>query len=208
MKRILSLFILLLLAGCTAPQIELQEVTNESVVEELPAITDEEITLDTAPYYNFSEGESQEILGHEVTLTKIHINPEVDLLIDGEEGSLIETKNEEIFDDLRVSINYIYDVYQQEKYVTLKIEPLILEENQYIIRKAESITVGTKEVTLDESRADGSIRVTIHDKGTKVGVDEERIIRGETKEIYGLSLTNNKNYYKINQYAIVTLITQ
>lgn len=208
MKKLFTLFILLLLAGCTAPQIDLEEVTDESAVEELPDILtneeEEEITENTAPYYNFTEGQTQEILGHEITVIKINPNPILDIIVDGKENTLKETKNEELIEDLKIQMYYIHDIYLQEKYVTLKVEKLELEDNEYILRKDEKITIGDKDIVLEQSKTNGYIQISVYNKGTVIG-DTQDIKRGSSLEINGVTITNIKNYYKVEQYVRVII---
>lgn len=206
MKKYIALLILVLLAGCTAPQVELEEVVNESIIEELPEVIIEEEPIiieeqeQTGPYYDFYEGDTIEILGHSITLDKIHLNPEISLTVDSTETSIKETKSEEIIENLRILIQEIHDVYQQEKYVTLKVEELNLGENEYIIRKGEKIIIGDKELILEESRTNGYIQVSVYNKGSVMG-ETESVKRGESLSIYGVTVTNLKNYYKVDQYA-------
>ncbi len=205
MKKLISLLILVFLVGCTAPQVELEEVVEESIIEELPevVVVEEPVLIEvkeTGPYYDFYDGDTQEILGHSITLTKIYLYPEISLTVDNTETSIKETKNEEIIGNLKILIQEIHDVYLEEKYVTLKIEELNLGENEYIAVKGERVTIGDKDLVLEESRTNGYIQVSIYDKGTLIG-ETESLKRGESLSIYGLTVTNLKNYYKVNQYA-------
>ena len=202
MKKLFLPLLLVLLTSCTAPQVELKEITNESIVKELPIITIAE--ENTSPYYNFTEGETKEILERSITVLKIYPEPEIDILVDNAQTTIKETKNEEIIKDLKISINQIYNENAQTKSLTLKIEPLELGENEYIIRKSEKNTVNNKDIILEESRSDKTITITVYDEGTIVG-DTDKIKRGETKTIYGITITNLKNYYKSTQYAWVII---
>lgn len=208
MKKIIAIVMLLFLAGCTAPQVELEEVTNDSIIEELPQVIEEEPIVveeepkETGPYYTFYEGDTQEILGHTITLDTIHLNPQVTITVDGEETTLKETKSEEIIDNLKMMIWEIHDVYQEEKYISLKIEELQLEDNQYILRKGQRVTVGDKDLILEESRTNGYIQISVYNEGSSIG-ETESLKKGESVEIYGVTITNVKNYYKVNQYAWV-----
>ena len=201
MKQILPILFILFLLGCSTPQIELQEVTNKSIVEDIPqTIEQEEPEIDTFPYYNFSEGETKEILDHKISLIKMYTNSIVDITVDGKENTLQETKNEEIIDNLRIQIYLIHDEYLQEKYATFKIEELILNDNEYILRKGEKITLDEKEIILEESKTNGYIQISVYNKGTVIG-ETQNIKRGESVEINGITITNLKNYYKVEQYA-------
>src|SRR3989338_8896520 len=183
MKKVIAILLLLFLVGCSAPKVELEAVTNDSIIEELPEVIEtEEIS---APYYDFYEGDTKEILGKSITLEKIYLNPQIDITVGDTETGIKEN-------------------YQEEKYVTLKIEKLELGENEYIIQKNEKRTIGTKDILLEESRTNGYIQVTVFNKGTSIG-DTESVKHGESVEINEVTVTNLKNYYKIEQYAWVTI---
>ncbi|MSR86043.1 hypothetical protein EXS74_01450 [Candidatus Woesearchaeota archaeon] len=213
MKKLFTLFLLLILAGCSAPQVELQEVTKESVITEIPDVVEEvmveePIEEDTPPYYYFFEGESKEILGSTITLLEVNSGPEVELTINGEDATIKNTKNEEIIGDLKVvidSVTYSYNEENiQERSAILKVEELDLGNNEYIIRKGDITTVGSKDIILEESRGSNVIIVTVNDKGRISGYTEE-IKRGESIYIYGITVTNLKNYYNDEQYAWVII---
>ena len=191
----------LLLAGCSTETIILEEISNVDITGMTVAEPTEE---DTVPYYDFTEGETKTILGRSITISDIQQTPEVILLVDEVSGKLLETKKEEIVNYLRISINKIdlTDINNQK--VTLKIEDIHIENNQYILTKNTKTTIRNKDVFLTESRSSGNIEVTIYDKGTTKG-DETRIASGETVEIYGLTITNIENYYRISQYALVSV---
>ncbi|HIJ05159.1 MAG TPA: hypothetical protein HA370_03545 [Nanoarchaeota archaeon] len=202
MKKVIAILLLLFLVGCSAPKVELEAVTNDSIIEELPEVIEtEEIS---APYYDFYEGDTKEILGKSITLEKIYLNPQIDITVGDTETGIKETKTEEIIEDVKIMIWEIQDNYQEEKYVTLKIEKLELGENEYIIQKNEKRTIGTKDILLEESRTNGYIQVTVFNKGTSIG-DTESVKHGESVEINEVTVTNLKNYYKIEQYAWVTI---
>lgn len=207
MKKAFILFVVLLLAGCTAPKVELQEVTNDSVVVDLPEITEPTIQ-DIPPNYNFTEGESKEILGFTVKVVSIKQGPEVDLLIDGQEITVKDTKSEELSNGLSIWIQEVIYSYNEQnklqKAVILKIEQYELGVNEYIITQDQRLTVRDKDIILEKSRSDGSIDVTVDDKGRNSG-ETEKIAHGESLEIYGVTITNIKNYYKSTQYALVSV---
>jgi hypothetical protein len=43
----------------------------------------------------------------------------------------------------------------------------------------------------------------VYDRNNMKG-EEETLAKGESLEINGLTITNLKNYYKVNQYALIT----
>ena len=204
MKKLFVIFLLLLLAGCTAPKVELQEITNESIITEIPEVN---IEQDTAPYYNFTEGETKTLLGSTITVIDIESGPKVDLIVDGEEVTIKDTKSEELSGDLSIFIqNIIYSYDEQnklQKAVTLRVEQFDLAANEYLIQKGVRTNVGEKDIVLESSRSD-SIEITVYDKGRNSG-DFEEVKHGESLYIYGITVTNEKNYYKTSQYAIISV---
>ncbi|MDP3727844.1 MAG: hypothetical protein Q8R18_00150 [bacterium] len=200
MKTLIAIFLLLFVVACSAPKIELEEVTNDSIIGELPEIIEVVTEETSAPYYDFYEGDTREILGHSITLEKIYLNPQVDITVDNTEAGVKETKSEEIIEDLKITIWKINNNYQEEKYVTFKIEALELGENEYIIQQNEKRTIGSKDIFLEESRTNGYIQVSVYNKGTLIG-ETKNVKSGESLEVYGVTVTNLKNYYKVEQYA-------
>jgi len=211
MKRIkLFVFITLLslLVSCTSEPATLTELTGSTVIEE--AVLEEEEALSEEPqtatvqYYDFTEGETREVFGHTITVTTISTSAMIDILVDNDATSIKETKSEEIVGRLKISIEAFDYGYapKGETFVTMKFEELELEDNELIIEKGVRQTVGNKDILLESSRTDGAIYVSVYGKGTTIG-DTQKIHTGETVEVYGLKITNIKNYYKVRQYAWV-----
>ena len=190
--------ILLLITGCSTETVILEEISDNLITGEVVA----EFIEDTALDYDFIEGETKIILGKTITVSDIQQKPEVTLLIDGVSGKLLETKNQEIINYIKISINKVDLSDINNKKVTLKIEELNLENNEYIITQNQKINVENKDIILTESKSSGKIYITVYDKGTIKG-DETIIASGETVEIYGLTITNIENYYRNSQYALI-----
>jgi hypothetical protein len=203
MKNIIIALLLLLLAGCTTETVVLEEVESTPItamtVAELPV----EVEEDIAPYYDFDEGETKIILGHEITLTDISLEPKVLVEVDNIEGRLIETKNEEIINTMKISIERLDKTDINNPKATLKIEELDLQTNQYIIQRNVRVQIEDKDVVLTDSKSSGHISVMVYDRNNMKG-EEETLAKGESLEINGLTITNLKNYYKVNQYALIT----
>ena len=198
MKKIILALILLLITGCSTETVILEEISDNLITGEVVA----EFIEDTALDYDFIEGETKIILGKTITVSDIQQKPEVTLLIDGVSGKLLETKNQEIINYMKISINKVDLSDINNKKVTLKIEELNLENNEYIITQNQKINVENKDIILTESKSSGKIYITVYDKGTIKG-DETIIASGETVEIYGLTITNIENYYRNSQYALI-----
>ena len=130
MKKIILAFLLLLIAGCSTETVILEEVSDNLITGAVVAEP-----VDTTPYYDFTEGETKTILGHSVTISDISQTPEVIVIVDGISGKLIETKNQEIINKLIIQTDKMDFSDINNLKVTLKIEELNAEENQYIITK-------------------------------------------------------------------------
>ena len=198
MKKIILALILLLITGCSTETVILEEISDNLITGEVVA----EFIEDTALDYDFIEGETKIILGKTITVSDIQQKPEVTLLVDGVSGKLLETKNQEIINYIKISINKVDLSDINNKKVTLKIEELNLENNEYIITQNQKISIEDKDVILTESKSSGKIYITVYDKGTIKG-DETIIASGETVEVYGLTITNIENYYRNSQYALI-----
>ena len=198
MKKIILALILLLITGCSTETVILEEISDNLITGGVVA----EFIEDTALDYDFIEGETKIILGKTITVSDIQQKPEVTLLVDGVSGKLLETKNQEIINYMKISINKVDLSDINNKKVTLKIEELNLENNEYIITQNQKISIEDKDVILTEGKSSGKIYVTVYDKGTIKG-DEAIIASGETVEVYGLIITNIENYYRNNQYALI-----
>jgi hypothetical protein len=202
MKNTIIALLLLLLAGCTTETVVLEEVESTSItaltVAELPVEVE-----DIAPYYDFDEGETKIILGHEITLIDISLEPKVLVEVDNIKGKLIETKNEEIINTMKISIERLDKTDINNPKATLKIEELDLEANQYIIQRNVRVQIEDKDVVLIDSKSSGHISVMVYDRNDMKS-EEETLAKGESLEINSLTITNLKNYYKVNQYALIT----
>lgn len=201
MKKIILALMLLLIAGCTTETAVLEEIQESPItamtVAEIPVLEE-----DTSPYYTFTEGETKIIDDHKITLTEITLEPKVFVEVDGIEGSLVETKNEEIINEVKIYIDKIDRTDINNPIITLKIEELNLEDNQYILIKNTRVRIENKDVILLNSKSSGHISIMVYDKNDIKGEDGT-LAKGETLELNSLSITNLKNYYKVSQYAIV-----
>lgn len=202
MKKIIIILLLLLIAGCTTKTIVLEEVQTNPITAMTVAEPSVEAKKDTAPYYEFAEDETKIILGHEITLTDVALEPEVLVEIDNIEGKLIETKNEEIINGIRIYIERLNRSDINNPKATLMIEELKLTDNQYIIPKYVRVEIENKDVVLIDSKNTKHIYVSVFNMNDMQSEDGY-IAQGETVELNGLLITNLKNYYKVNQYALI-----
>jgi len=221
------LLILFLVTSCVTVEVadetpeEVEEETPEEVEEEeeelVPSVDEEEILVeeeeeviigDDLPenQYKISLGETDIIEGMTISISEIGSSAEVILSIDGVESKLKETKAKEIYNDYYFSTQeYNYKGDSDETYVIIEVTPLILEEDQYLIRRSETINVLEKDITLDDSKSDGYIVLTVCDEGTRFCEDLESIAKGKTEEVRGINIQPIEHYYRVYQYAILEI---
>ena len=204
MKKLLAIFVLLLLSGCAVQQSSESSTPAGETTPITTTTTEQPVEqpqeIDTAPYYNISLGESKEILGKTFSLLKLTQAGDVELAV---AASLLGTKNEEIIEGLSVTATKITIVNAPTgSYATFLILPLELKSNQYVIYPNVRQTVNGKDIILKKAESDGIIEVNVFNKGTVVG-DDGRIKSGETKTINGLKITNMQSFWIIRPYAIV-----
>ena len=204
MKNLIITLLLLLIAGCSTETNVLEEISSNPITSMTIAEPQEPKEEDTSPYYEFTEDETQIILGHKITILEIEQEPKITIRIDDISGNILETKNEELINGLKISINKLDFSDIKNLKVTLKIEEFELEDNQYIITKNIKTTIENKDVVLTDSKSTGHINVIVYDKDDLKSEDSS-IASGESVELNGLLITNLDNYYKVTQYALVMI---
>ena len=187
---------------------EEEELVPSVDEEEIPVEVEEEIIGDNLPenQYKISLGETAVIDGMLVSINEIGSSAEVILDIDGVESKLKETKSKEIYNDYYFSTQeYNYKGDSVETYVIIEVTPVVLEENQYLLRRSRTQTILEKEITLDDSKSDGYIVVSVCDEGTSFCEDDESIALSVTEEVQGINIKPVEQYYKVYQYAILEI---
>jgi hypothetical protein len=183
---------------------EPSETIIEDTVEETPIVEE----INNGPF-KIKKGETIDVLGKSLTVDDIIQPNYLYITIDGEEGELQGTQNEEIINELRITVTD-FDFKRTDRvndYVTLDIEELELGINQYLMEKQDRITIGNKDIVFEESKKTGHISVSVFDTGTIKGYSDEIIKSGATETINGLKITNLENYYTTKYYAIVEVVT-
>lgn len=196
-KLILLLILLLIITSCSPAATQLEEINEtEEVTEE---------TIETPePYYNFSERESQEILSKTITLNKIYTTAQIDLTVDNTETTIKNTGVEEIIENLKITMISTNHGFK-ESYVIIKIEPLKLDDKQYLLKQNEIERINGKYIKLDESKSNGNIELTIYNSASSSSGSSITLKHDQTEELNGLTFTNVKNYYTVKQYAIIKI---
>ena len=224
-KIILPIFLILLLLinSCVTVEVpeEIVEVPEETtIIEEGEDIEEEIVEVpeeteypeqidETDPFeHKIKYGETITVRDMDIKLVGLTSTGTITFELDGEEKKLEGTKNEEIYNNFyfsNIEYNYVGEI--PESYVILKITDFELNEHEYLLYKDKTINVNAKDITLETSKSDqdGYIQVTVCDEGTIKCVEYEGIYKGTTEIVRGLSITNIKNYYRVNQYAIVKI---
>jgi len=219
-KLILTfLLLLLIIPACVNVQVEepaIEEEEPEAIVEEeeeepeaviiIPEVVQAEIG--TLPENQYSLIYGDIIIAHGMNLGIVDMtsNSKLTLSIDGVEEKIQDTKVEEIFNNYYFSIlDYNYKGESSQSNVTLKVAPVILGDNEYILIKDETLTTLGKEITLVESREDNYIKVTVCDEGTVFCDSYVNIAKSEEEIIREITVGNVKPFYHISEYAIVSI---
>jgi hypothetical protein len=197
-KRFFVLSLLILLTACSSNIQELQEVNQ---TETTIILDDSELQK---PYYNLTSGQIQEILGKSVTINKIYSTGEIDLTVDNTKTSIKETGSEEIINNLWITMISKSGILKETS-VILKIEPVILDDNQYLLEKNVLTKIQGKWFSISESKSNGNIQLIVYNSQDSKSSESYGLKHGETININGLSVTNVRNFYKVNQYAILEI---
>ncbi|MAG78192.1 hypothetical protein CL616_02380 [archaeon] len=215
-KIIITLLILLLVTSCITVEvakedtpeeetilIEPGEIIEEIIEEEIEEVQEFDLSVETNEY-KINLGSSQTVENMNIEVTGMTSSAELTFNLDGEQKKIRETKTKEIYNNYYFSIQeYYYKGDSSNSYVVLKIEPINLESNQYLIDKGYTVNVLEKDITLEDSKSDGYIRVSVCNEETLICESFVTINKGESKEILGLTVKNIESYYRIKQYAIL-----
>ena len=213
-KIIITLLILLLVTSCIIVEvakedtpeeetilIEPGEIIEEIIEEEIEEVQEFDLSVETNEY-KINLGSSQTVENMNIEVTGMTSSAELTFNLDGEQKKIRETKTKEIYNNYYFSIQeYYYKGDSSNSYVVLKIEPINLESNQYLIDKGYTVNVLEKDITLEDSKSDGYIRVSVCNEETLICESFVTINKGESKEILGLTVKNIESYYRIKQYS-------
>ena len=146
---------------------------------------------------------------NKVTVKTIATGPLVDVDVDGTTGRLVETKSEEVINGLVISIaEFKFKLKDSpENYVVLNIKLLELGENEHLLSKDETVSVGAKIVKMIEPRADGSVIVEVLPSYS----GNERIVAGSSIIIDNLEISPVQSFTKDKTrkaYAIIKVVEQ
>jgi hypothetical protein len=185
--------------------IEVQmEVQIETSKEKMALI--ESLNLQDDEYF-FQVGDSMTMGNSEVTILGIESGPQVNIEIEGIPLRLVETKSDEIANDVVVTLQKFNFRLKDspENYVVLKVLPLELGLDEYLLTEKEEVSFTDNVFTLNEVRSDGSIYFDIEPSS----YSNERITAGSTKEYEGLEISPIKTFTKDStrdNYAIVKIV--
>ncbi|MEK6952362.1 MAG: hypothetical protein AABX29_05075 [Nanoarchaeota archaeon] len=204
MKNKIFIFILLLvlISGCTVQNTDLRKVNFED-----SKISDREETSDNQEIKTniYQEGDVLNIGGKEVTIKKIGINSEIEVIFDGFVKSIFGTKKPIRVGNYELWANKINIDYDAGSTVNLEWSKIELKENEYLFWFGESKEILGKKVTLIEVYSDDFNSILV-DVSTKSKSDSLRIHKGESKIFDNLEVTNLKNTERPasnEEYAVI-----
>ncbi len=155
--------------------------------------------------YTITLGNSIEFDGKTVTLIGVENLPRVKGIysVDGVERDVYGTKEMELVNGIKITnMQYL----NLENGFVVKLEKLVLGEDEYLIDTRKDLTVKGKTLVLEDVKDDGEIILHILGNGIegKLLIDED-----ETEEASGLKITNMYGFpsgYKLDRLAIIKVL--
>jgi len=175
------------------------------IIEEPEESPKEEPTIITKNEFKLTLGESVIFDGKTVKLVSVENLPRLKGIysVGGVERDVYNTKETELISGIKIT-NIQY--FNLEKGFLVRLEKLVLEEDEYLIDTRNGLTVKGKTLVLEDVNEDGEILLHILGNGIegKVWIGEE-----QTKEVSGLKITNLYGFpsgYKLDRVAIIKVI--
>lgn len=204
MKRLaILLTLLLLIAGCSTKQGITVVAPPEIPVENTP-------TGPQVPEFGlktFKVNEPQTVAGRKVVVTDIDSSSaQVRATIGEEYVIFVGTKEKEIVNDLEMYVDSFktYGAGDPRTYAVINFEEFKLGSNEYLLKKDKPVTVsGTTFTLLRTGMSDTGARYTYITNG---GMEDQRMILGETLPFGNLQATNLKTFFKTQNYAVFRIV--
>jgi len=188
-------------AGETIEEEEEEPEVEEEETDEEEESDEEQVTSETEHKIRYSE--TITVNGMSITITEMGSSSDATLDVDGVELELHETRTKEIYTDYYFSMQkYDYVGPTDDSYIILEITPFTLEENEYLLEKAHTLNLFDKDITLEESKSDGYIKVKVCKEGTGQ-CNTERVKSGDTLEIREINIKNVENFWRDTQYTVI-----
>lgn len=208
MRKILLCILLVFILGCVPVAEELTglepgeiEEGAEELVEEGLSFVDKIIPNE----YRFVPGASLTILGKKVTVKDITTEYETIIQVDGTQKTIKTTQTPEYINGLNVVATELnFDGTGLNTYVILKITEFKLGEDEYLLFYKDKMEIDGKKVELDDVYTDNKDSISVGVQGVYA-----RIIKGETKVLNGIEVTNvrtNPRAISSEKYAVLKLI--
>ncbi|MBU2637455.1 MAG: hypothetical protein KJ955_00610 [Nanoarchaeota archaeon] len=189
-----------------APAEEAVEEPAEEAVEEAPA---EPVVETPAPSdeQTFEVGKGDSVTYKDTTFTVEdirNVGNEMYIRFDADAYTLKLSgiSKPEILNSVEYEIIDNTD-YQTKSKVMLRLKPFVLGENEYLLEKSGTLTVGEKLFTLGEVKYDSSAGVSAY---FNAGNYQYWVKLGSTVTVNGLSVTLLRAFYKQRQYAVLKIV--
>ncbi|MBI4153745.1 hypothetical protein HY501_00255, partial [Candidatus Woesearchaeota archaeon] len=180
-------------------------IMEENVEEEIP----EEEAPAASDILNFrmKEGDVVEYNGHSIKMIDILVGQTLELLADGEKVLVHSTGASELVGgDVRVTYVNAFD-YNKDNAVNMRLEPFKLREDEYLLKKDESLEVDGYRLKLIDVRFDNKVGDGyIYIDTSEVVISTIRIPEGKTDKVGDATVTAVETFYQYKPYAILKII--
>ncbi len=183
---------------------EAEEVEEEVEEAEMPSLKEQLGVDESAELLRVGEGDTVTAFGKEIYIEQIdNYGSLVAFEVDGTRSKLMRTGLTEIVED------YVFEIAQttfnEDSMVTLSMKPLELAENEYFLKRGESVTVDGKKITL------GDVKSPTHGKPSAYVSVEDVVVdlwirEGETEPANGFDITLNEAFYLHRDAARIKVV--
>lgn len=207
-KIIILLTLLVLISGCVDLQTETQDSGPDVELGEGASDIDQQGTP-SKNTFTISEGSFITYNKKKILVKELNFRNEMTLSVDGKELIFYQTKTKEIFQDLEITpLEFHLDPEGEDTNVVLEINKLSLEPNQYLLYKDQEAVTNKGKVVLKDVIGDKMNAIMVRVSNEQGGI-EERINKGDTEEILGVTITNvypRARAIGYEKYAIIGVI--
>lgn len=191
MKKILiSLIILFLISGCTQAPITQPSSEPEVEVGEGVLTVDEEGTPQT-DIFTISKGSSITFDKKKITLKELDFRNELTLTIDGTDFVFYETKITEIFKGLIITPQELHFDHQgMDTHAMIEILRFKPGQDEYLLYIDQEVNIPNKGKVILKDVSTTSLKSISIKVSNEIGTIDERVHKGETKDIFGVKITN------------------
>ena len=183
-----------------APAEEAAEAPAEEVPAEAPAETPK--TSTDGEIFSVKEGDTITYKGKQIVIEDLtNQGNYITMFIDPIRYHLYAVNKPEILDNIEYTI--VENNFNTDNSVKIRIKPLALGENEYLLVKDDSVKVGNATIALSTVGKDSSNQEYAY---VHVNGKENWVKLGATIDTSAVSVTVKRVFYKQKQYAILDIV--